>query len=137
MLSTFSYRKVLVKFKRGSVGWLIITWRHSHFTGAIRLPHTCVGGSALPQPFGRGRESALGERVCVSVASLSTVWGGRSAKGRVVEAGMQTEFRSPPHRHDERGWGHERFDRRGCELKAGRAKESCGHVCNGVCDGVK
>jgi hypothetical protein len=35
----------------------------------IRPPPACAGGRVLPQPFGGGRETAQGERVCVSAAT--------------------------------------------------------------------
>ena len=50
---------------------------------------------------------------------------------------MKSKFRGPSNGCGKGGRWHERFDRRGCELKAGRAEKSCRHVSDGVCDGIK
>jgi hypothetical protein len=62
---------------------------------------------------------------------------GRGADGGGFVATVKVDFRGPSHRCDEGRRRHERFDRRGHELKAGRSEKSSGHVSNSVGYGIK
>ena len=92
------------------------------------LPPTFVEGGVLPPTFAEGR--------CLSASTPRAVWGGRDAVGWNATLG-EGDFRSPSHRGNKGGRGHERLDSNRDKLKACRAKKGCRHVSDGVCNGIK